>query len=448
LGYSSVNYTKLKGEIRTDIQDVEKNNVGLNYNVNDKLNFMYNYYETKADYLRYVSTVTSTTSGVEVGDQVNGREYTTKQHVAQVNYNDHNIKASAYFNTGTVESEGLTYITSKGAKSTSIYNTREKNTTYGADVQKNWQVNDKAKAILGVTYQNENYKSLYAASTTTPKDYSRDNWGVYSQWEQAFNDKNTGIISMRETWTTKADGDNNYSNFSAAGQFVHKLDEENNIYASVGQSFIMPTFAQMYGASSSAIPNPGLKPQTGINYEMGWKKIVGKHNWKAAIFHTVIEDNITAKWNSTSSEYKYVNEDFKNTGIELSCDINTSGPMSYNYGVTFQNPQAKSEKKGYWDRKFGRVQLTGGITYKKDKLMSSLTGSYLAARVATPSSAESYDMKPYLLTTLNTVYSPDKKSDITLTIDNVLDRSDNLSHSGSMYLSTPINFLLSYTYKF
>ncbi len=72
----------------------------------------------------------------------------------------------------------------------------------------------------------------------------------------------------------------------------------------------------------------------------------------------------------------------------------------------------------------------------------------MAARVATPSSAESYDMKPYLLTTLNTVYSPDKKSDITLTIDNVLDRSDNLSHSGSMYLSTPINFLLSYTYKF
>lgn len=448
LSYSSVAYTKLTGETRTDIKDVEKKNMGVNYNINDNLSFMYNYHETTANFLRYVSSVTSTTSGVEVGDQFNNRDYTTKQHVAQLNYNDHNIKASAYFNTGTVESEGLTYITSKGAKSTSIYNTREKNTTYGADVQKNWQVNDKAKAILGVTYQNENYKSLYAASTTTPKDYSRDNWGVYSQWEQAFNDKNTGIISMRETWTTKADGDNNYSNFSAAGQFVHKLDEENNIYASVGQSFIMPTFAQMYGASSSAIPNPGLKPQTGINYEMGWKKIAGKHNWKAAIFHTNIEDNITAKWNSTSSEYQYVNEDFKNTGIELSCDINTNGPMSYNYGVTFQNPQAKSEKKGYWDRKFGRVQLTGGVTYKKNKLTSSLSGSYLAARVSTPSSAESYDTKPYFLTTLNTIYSPDKKSDITLTIDNVLDRSDNLSHSSSSYYSTPINFLLSYTYKF
>jgi len=210
----------------------------------------------------------------------------------------------------------------------------------------------------------------------------------------------------------------------------------------------MPTFAQMYGASSSAIPNPGLKPQTGINYEIGWKKIAGKHSWKAAIFHTDIKDNITATWNSTNSEYQYKNEDFKNTGIELSCDINTDGPMSYNYGVTYQNPQSKSDTKGYWDRKFGRVQLTGGVTYKKNKLTSSLSGSYLAARVATPSSAESYDTKPYFLTTFNTIYSPDKKSDITLTIDNLLDRSDNISHSSSSYYSTPINFLLSYTYKF
>lgn len=448
LGYKSVAYTNFTGETRTDIKDIEKNNLGVNYNINEKLNLMYNYYETKANYLRYVSSVTSTSSGIEVGDQFNGREYTTKQHVTQVNYDDHNIKASAYFNTGTVESEGPTYITSKGIKSTSWYNTREKNITYGADVQKNWQVGSKTKVILGGTYQNEGYKSLYAESTSTEKDYSRDNWGIYSQWEQTFDDKNTGIVSMRETWTTKAAGDNNYSNFSAAGQFLHKLDETNNIYASVGQSFIMPTFAQMYGASSTAIANPGLKPQTGVNYEMGWKKIAGKHNWKAAIFHIDIKDNITATWNSTNSEYQYLNEDFKNTGIELSCDINTTGPMSYNYGVTFQNPKAKSEKKGYWDRKFGRVQLTGGITYKKDKLLTSLTGSYLAARVTTPGSTESYAMKPYLLTTLNTVYSPDKKSDITLTIDNVLNRSDNLCDSGSMYLSTPINFLLSYTYKF
>ena len=80
VSYSTVSSTKFKGETRTDINDVEKKNLGLNYNINKNLSLMYNYYETTANYLRYVSDVTSTTSGVEVGNQFNNRYYTTKQH--------------------------------------------------------------------------------------------------------------------------------------------------------------------------------------------------------------------------------------------------------------------------------------------------------------------------------------------------------------------------------
>ena len=40
LGYGDVNYTKLNGETRTDIKDVEKKNMGVNYNINDNLYFM------------------------------------------------------------------------------------------------------------------------------------------------------------------------------------------------------------------------------------------------------------------------------------------------------------------------------------------------------------------------------------------------------------------------
>lgn len=46
-----------------------------------------------------------------------------------------------------------------------------------------------------------------------------------------------------------------------SGQYLHKLTENDSLYASVGQSFIMPTFSQMYGASDSAVSNPDLKPQ-------------------------------------------------------------------------------------------------------------------------------------------------------------------------------------------
>ena len=101
-----------------------------------------------------------------------------------------------------------------------------------------------------------------------------------------------------------------------------------------------------------------------------------------------------------------------------------------------------------WDRTFGRLQLTGGITYKKDKLTSSLSAAYLADRVQSPSDESSYRCKPYLLTTWNTSYAPDDHSEISLRIDNVLDRNDTTMHSGSAYYVAPINYLLSYSCKF
>lgn len=450
---SDVNYNKLVGTTRTDVDNVEKNNVSLGYNITDNLNFSYNYFETKVDYMRFLNAVT--TGEAVVGDPFYARTYTSKQHTTQLNYNDENWKVGLYFNQANIEALGPSYFftttdTSSGTKKLSQYNTEEKNRTYGADIQKNWDIGEKSKAIFGMTYQREFYdKSVYADGD----DYSRNNLAVYGQWEQALDKKNTIILGARETWTTGAPRSQNYNNFSAAGQYVHKLDDAQSLYASVTQSFIMPTFAQMYGASDTAIANPDLKPQTGINYEIGWKKVSDMHSWKAALYHIDITDNISASWNKNKSEYQYTNEDFKNTGIELTCDIAGKDGFSYNWGINYGDPKVKgsgaSATKPYWDRKFGRVQLNGGITYSKDKWRSSLTASYLADRVGTPSSSHSEKVKPYLLTSLSTTYQMDKKSDITLTMDNILNRKDNLSHSGgSAYYSTPFNFLLSYNYKF
>lgn len=113
---SDVNSTKFNGSTRTDIKDIEKENIGFNWNINDQWNVLYNNYQTKATYNRYVDRVDHTTSGISNGDMFNGRTYTTDQHVSQVNFHDGDWKASVYFNTGTVESKGPTYISSTGAQ--------------------------------------------------------------------------------------------------------------------------------------------------------------------------------------------------------------------------------------------------------------------------------------------------------------------------------------------
>ena len=113
------------------------------------------------------------------------------------------------------------------------------------------------------------------------------------------------------------------------------------------------------------------------------------------------------------------------------------------------NPETKSEVKNLgWERTQGKLQLTGGITYKKDKWTSSFSGSYLCSRVMNPSTAPAYATKPYFLTSWRTSYAPDQNTEVALSVNNILDRKDNLSHSSSYYYSAPVNYLLSFSYKF
>lgn len=429
-----------KGLKHTDMTGSEKRNLYVDYKINDNWNFLYNYFETN---VRYDTWFDDAYKEVPKGGALQqNREYVTKQNLVQLLYQDDTLKANLYYNQNKLMANGFTNYNTSGKFQGKIYDTDEKNRTYGADVQKEWQLNSKGSLVLGGSYQNEFYDD-YSSKVT-----DRHIYAVYGQYDHKFDDKNELIVGARETWTTGGYRDQNYDNFSMSGQYVHKLDDDDSLYANVTQSFIMPTFSQMYGASDTAIANPDLKPQKGVSYEAGWKRVTDSHSWKAAVYHIDITDNISATWDTDKTEYQYTNQDFKNTGIELSCDIEGKNGWSYNWGVNYMDPKVKGTKKPYWDRKYGRVQLNGGITYSKDKWVSSLQGTYLAERVGTPSSSHSSHEKPYFLTSLTTTYNADKQNSFTLTMDNLLDREDNLSHSGSEYYSTPFNFMLTYNYKF
>ena len=436
-----------KGDKHTDMTSSHKNNLFLNYKINDNWNFLYNYFETNVKYDTWFDD--GYKSVPKGGALQQNREYVTKQNLMQVTYQDDSVKGNLYYNQNKLMADGYTNYTTSGAYSGKMYDTDEKNRTYGADIQKKWEFGNKTNLILGSSYQNEFYDDYGKDGHKSPNQVtSRNIYAVYGQYDYKFDEKNEFIFGARETWTTGGYKDQNYDNFSMSGQYLHKITENDSLSASVGQSFIMPTFSQMYGASDSAVSNPDLKPQKGTNYELGWKRVNNNHSWKAAIYHIDITDNITATWDGTKTEYKYTNEDFKNTGVEITCDIIGKDGFTYNWGINYGDPKVKGSKKPYWDRKYGRWQMNGGINYTKDKWITSLQGTYLAQRVGTPSSDHSVSEKPYFLTSLTTTYNADKQSSISLTLDNLLNREDNLSHSGSEYYSTPFNFLLSYNYKF
>lgn len=454
LGYVSSSIkpdkTRVPVEMKQRFFGSEKNDFLATYKLNDHADFLYNHNESAS---RWAYTYTGITDPdyEDMNDHPRYiRRYENDKDFLQFNFHGlDGISGHVFYNYNTLKTHGTDYYSSTGKKYAAPKAVRgqEKNKTYGYDVQKVWDGNPDQTFLIGTSLVRETFEN-------ETSDTGRNIISAFGSWERNLTAKDVLTLSGRGTWTTG--GIQNFHNFSGQAQYLHKLDNTQSLYASVGQSFVLPTFSQMYsrahaGGISNIIGNPDLKPQKGLHYEAGWKKEEINRQYKVALFTEKIDDNIS--YSGTSGRWYAINEDFKNHGIEVSIRGQEDNGFTWHAGLTWQDPKSKqtTEKtsaKRYWDRSYGRILLTGGVGYEKEKWTTALNFSYLADRVQSPTAAHSHSVKPYLLTSMTVKYSPNKSSDIMLAIDNLLNRKDIVSHTTSDYYATPRNFILSYRYKF
>lgn len=447
--------TRVPVEMKQRFFGSEKNDFLATYKLNDHADFLYNHNESAS---RWAYTYTGITDPdyEDINDHPRYiRRYENDKDFLQFNFHGlDGISGHVFYNYNTLKTHGTDYYSSTGKKYAAPKAVRgqEKNKTYGYDVQKVWDGNPDQTFLIGTSLVRETFEN-------ETSDTGRNIISAFGSWERNLTAKDVLTLSGRGTWTTG--GIQNFHNFSGQAQYLHKLDNTQSLYASVGQSFVLPTFSQMYsreqaGGISNIIGNPDLKPQKGLHYEAGWKKEETNRQYKVALFTEKIDDNISYSGTSssgTSRRWYAINEDFKNHGIEASIRGQEDNGFTWHAGLTWQDPKSKqtTEKtsaKRYWDRSYGRILLTGGVGYEKEKWTTALNFSYLADRVQSPTAAHSHSVKPYLLTSMTVKYSPNKSSDIMLAIDNLLNRKDIVSHTTSDYYATPRNFILSYRYKF
>lgn len=442
--------TRVPVEMKQRFFGSEKNDFLATYKLNDHADFLYNHNESAS---RWAYTYTGITDPdyEDMNDHPRYiRRYENDKDFLQFNFHGlDGISGHVFYNYNTLKTHGTDYYSSTGKKYAAPKAVRgqEKNKTYGYDVQKVWDGNPDQTFLIGTSLIRETFEN-------ETSDTGRNIISAFGSWERNLTAKDVLTLSGRGTWTTG--GIQNFHNFSGQAQYLHKLDNTQSLYASVGQSFVLPTFSQMYsreqaGGISNIIGNPDLKPQKGLHYEAGWKKEETNRQYKVALFTEKIDDNIS--YSGTSGRWYAINEDFKNHGIEASIRGQEDNGFTWHAGLTWQDPKSKqtTEKtsaKRYWDRSYGRILLTGGVGYEKEKWTTALNFSYLADRVQSPLAAHSHSVKPYLLTSMTVKYSPNKSSDIMLAIDNLLNRKDIVSHTTSDYYATPRNFILSYRYKF
>ncbi len=442
--------TRVPVEMKQRFFGSEKNDFLATYKLNDHADFLYNHDESAS---RWAYTYTGITDPdyEDMNDHPRYiRRYENDKDFLQFNFHGlDGISGHVFYNYNTLKTHGTDYYSSTGKKYAAPKAVRgqEKNKTYGYDVQKVWDGNPDQTFLIGTSLVRETFEN-------ETSDTGRNIISAFGSWEKNLTAKDVLTLSGRGTWTTG--GIQNFHNFSGQAQYLHKLDNTQSLYASVGQSFVLPTFSQMYsreqaGGISNIIGNPDLKPQKGLHYEAGWKKEETNRQYKVALFTEKIDDNIS--YSGTSGRWYAINEDFKNHGIEASIRGQEDNGFTWHAGLTWQDPKSKqtTEKtsaKRYEDRSYGRILLTGGVGYEKEKWTTALNFSYLADRVQSPLAAHSHSVKPYLLTSMTVKYSPNKSSDIMLAIDNLLNRKDIVSHTTSDYYATPRNLILSYRYKF
>lgn len=329
----------------------------------------------------------------------------------------------------------------------------------GLDLQKEWRRKDDIFLIGGSAVremyrlQRENQPSWNRKTTSftgyqpsSLNSYGRNVYSLFAQWEHPFDKKNTMILSARETWTGNSPDGTEYNEFTPQAQYLHTINDNLTWYASYGESFTMPTMSDMYGRGTQEA-NPGIRPETGKHYEAGIKLRRGDSLWKLNFFKSDVKNFIRLQEDKKTGNDMAMNEDTKNKGVELSVETKRKSGWSTNFGISLSDPRfydSRKPEKG-WQRSYGKVQLTGGVTYSKEKWLVSLQGSYLGSRVL-----ESYQerVKPMFITSLHAKYMPMAHSEIFLDVDNLLDRDDIISHVSSRYNATPINFRLGYRYKF
>lgn len=415
--------------------DSKKDHIGVSYKFDDNLqfNYMFNKKKYTIDYL---------SANEEI---VQHFMYDDREHFAQMNFDDKKgLEATAYYNERSIRNPDYWAVTPNVLEWE-----RSNHKHYGADVKKVWE-NEDDKILVGINtkrelYINENQKFKYP--TNNLKDYAcfgtfaLNGYSLYGQYDRKLSDATNLVLSMREDLVRSDAG--NYDAFLPQLQVLTKLDSENSLYANAGRSFRMPTFRQLYYSSGMIASNPDLKPEYGWNYEAGYKHDNGKEQFKAAVFHIDLDDQITSrKVNGLSQSYNAAK--YKNTGIELSYTNKLDENLTWTVGGIYSKPQNKTTNTAPWKDVLGKYQVMTSIDYQHDKTNASLNLSYMGGRV---NNSKQTDVKPILLSNLHVGHEIFANATLTLDINNIFNRRD-LTDPDGLYYTQGRTFLVGLNYNF
>lgn len=443
----AVNTTKINGvstPYAVAFGKSRKDHVNLTYKINDEMRLSY-MYSGKNHSILYND---------RAGELLHYFSYDDDEHFANFAYSDKKgWSGSAYYNFRAIENPD--YFT---ASPDVVEWEKSHHRHYGTEVKKVWK-DDVSTTLVGIsvkrqTYVNQNRKYARFSDSSSPlKPYAKfgpygmNEYSIVASYDRDLSPVTAAIVSMRQDWVKSSAGD--YNAFLPQLQVTTRLSRDSALYASVGKFFRMPHFRNLYYASSVMVPNPDLKPESGWNYEAGYKYDGKGRRFTATVFHTDVRDQIVGVKNG-SITYQTNAASYRNTGVEVSYAQDVDAHFGFASGVTYGNPERKYKAGQDWVRALGRYQLTAGMTYENRDLSAALSLSYWGDRGYNSTRSERVSFTPIsgnlLASNLHVAYrfTPDLTG--TFDVDNIFNRRDNTNNG--TYHTVGRSFLVGVNYVF
>lgn len=438
-----------------NIKRGEHANFNARYDFNDDL-YVTHTYGRNSDH--YVYKYTGIDNPANAGKEYKNVIHSTEENLTALHYTKNNFSVNAFYNRRDQETKNASAKINKkfpqnfDSSSISHDKTSYLDQTVGINFQNRWNFH-KGSFMLGYEFQRDMQdKTINKGTSVTGNFYSRNAHSLFGQVAYDFTQATQANLNFRQTWTEADDAGNKYDKFTPEFVLMHHLDESTMVYGKVGQSFMLPTFTQLYGGGN-IVGVPDLKPEKGMHYELGAKKSIGKNAYRVALYSYKIEDFIDADTKDWP-EVSYKNSDVKNTGIEIDWTRNQNENLSYRLGLTYSHPQKQEgkidkhgvETKGEWHDYYGKLGFNAGIDYTRGKLTTAFHISYLGDRTRDASPYAS--MKAQLFSDINFSYQANDNARFFLNIDNLFNRHDIISTSTSSFYNLGRNFMAGVEYKF
>ncbi len=255
-----------------------------------------------------------------------------------------------------------------------------------------WKLNNKLRWILGATYDRN--KVLKAEYRKGP------NIGEYDK----------------------------YSSESISPQTVlyYKYSDKTKFYGALGERNNMPSLDQRYSTRfGDAKPNPNLKSEKSMNYELGLEHMINdRHMIKASVYYSSLKDAIE---NVTLTSGKIQSQNIgkeEHKGVDISIDSFWNNMLSsdFTYGYIDANLVKSANPNVKYIIGIPKHKLSARLKYSPTEKINIIPSVHYESKRYVDNTVNNPTTRPFVLMNLKVSYNISNNFELSAGINNIFDK--------------------------